>query len=80
MADITIHLNDDLYDKASRVARLDNVSVEVLFEEVLRRHVDYVDIVEDFSQMPPLTLENYELQRDPDESDEDYELRRSLFQ
>jgi hypothetical protein len=80
MADISVHLKDDLYDKVSRVARMDNVSVEVLFEEVLRRHVEYVETVEDFSAMPALTLENYELQRDPDENDEDYSFRRSLFQ
>lgn len=75
-----MHLDDDLYDKVSRVARMDNVSVEVLFEEVLRRHVDYVETIEDFSAMPALTLENYELQRDPHENDEDYSFRRSLFQ
>src|SRR5215471_3752157 len=28
MADVTVHLDDDLYEKASRVARLDNLSVK----------------------------------------------------
>jgi hypothetical protein len=71
MADITVHLDDELYDKASRVARLDNVSVKELVEDVRRRHLDYVEVVEDFSKMPPFSLENYELHRDADESDED---------
>ncbi|GMO25549.1 hypothetical protein [Bradyrhizobium sp. TM233] len=78
MADITVHLDDELYDKASRVARLDNVSVKELVEDVMRRHLDYVEVVQDFSKMPPLALENYELHRDADESDEDYAFRRSL--
>jgi cytidylate kinase len=80
MADITVHLDDELYDKASRVARLDNVSVTELFEDVMRRHLGYVEVVEDFSKMPPFSLENYELHLDTDESDEDYAFRRSLFQ
>jgi hypothetical protein len=80
MADITVHLDDELYDKASRVARLDNLSVKELVEDVMRRHLDYVEVMEDFSKMPPFSLENYELHRDADESDEDYAFRRSLFQ
>ena len=50
MGDITVHLDDELYDKASRVARLDNVSVKELVEDVRRRHLDYVEVVEDFSK------------------------------
>ena len=46
----------------------------------MRRHLDYVEVVEDFSKMPSFSLENYELRRDADESDEDYAFRRSLFQ
>lgn len=79
MADITVHFDDELYDKASRVAHLDNVSVKELVEDVMRRHLDYVEVVQDFSKMPPFSLEHYELQCDPDESDEDYAFRRSLF-
>lgn len=80
MADITVHLDDELYDKASRVARLDNVSVKELVEDVMRRHLDYVEVVQDFSKMPPFSLGNYELHRDANETDEDYAFRRSLFQ
>jgi hypothetical protein len=80
MADVTVHLDDELYSKASRLANLDKVSVEDLVENALRRHLDYVDVVDDFSRMAPFSLENYELQRDPDENDEDFAFRRSLFQ
>jgi hypothetical protein len=80
MADVTVHIDDELYEKASRLAGLDKVSVEDVVENALRRHLDYVDVVEDFSQMAPFSLENYELQRDADENDEDFALRRSLFQ
>lgn len=80
MADITVHLDDELYEKATRVAQLDNVSVTELVEDVMRRHLDTIETVEDFSKMPSLSLDNYELHRDADESDEDYAFRRSLFQ
>lgn len=80
MADITVHLDDELYDKASRVAELDKVSVKELVEDAVRRHLDYIEVVEDFSKMPALSLKSYELQRDPDESEEDYAFRRSLFE
>jgi hypothetical protein len=30
--------------------------------------------------MPPFSLENYELARDPDESDADYAARRAMFE
>ncbi|TYL90609.1 hypothetical protein FXB40_31400 [Bradyrhizobium rifense] len=56
MADITVHLDDELYDKASRVARLDNVSVNELVEDVMRRHLDYVEVVQDFSKISSLEL------------------------
>jgi hypothetical protein len=73
-------LDDELYSKASRLTGLDNLSVEDLVANALRRHLDYVDVVEDFSRITPVSLENYELQRDPDESNDDYAFRRSLFQ
>jgi hypothetical protein len=79
MADITLHLDDELYSKASRLADLDRMTVEDVVQGALRRHLDYIDVVEDFSKMAPFSLKDYELQRDPDESDEDYAFRRSLF-
>ena len=80
MADITVHLDDEFYDKASRVARPDNVSVKELVEDVVRRHMDYVEAVQDSFEVPPLSFENYEIHRDADKIDEDYAFRRSLFQ
>jgi hypothetical protein len=35
---------------------------------------------DDFGAMPPFSLEKYEMDRDPDESDEDYAARRALFE
>jgi len=80
MTTITLDLDDELHDRASRVAKLDDVSLAELVKSVMRRHIDYIETVEDFSKMPPLTLENYDLERDPGESDENYLFRRSLFQ
>jgi uncharacterized protein (DUF433 family) len=33
-----------------------------------------------FQEMPPFSLENYELDRDPDETDEEYAARRAMFE
>lgn len=80
MVDITVHLDDELFDKASRVARLDSVSVQELVENAVKRHLAYVETVEDFSTMAPLALTDYNLVRDPDESDAEFAARRSLFE
>ena len=69
MADIIVHLDAELCDKASRVARLDHVSVKQLVEEIMRRHLTTSRWRGIFSKMPPLSLENYELHRDAVESD-----------
>jgi uncharacterized protein (DUF433 family) len=65
-------------------------SAEEIFRDYPSLPVDGIDAVarwaEDiygagwrFREMLPLSLENYELQRDPDETDEEYASRRSLF-
>lgn len=41
---------------------------------------DTEDLEANFSGMPAFSLENYELQRDADETDEEYAARRALFQ
>jgi hypothetical protein len=53
MADITVHLDDELYGEASRPAELDHITVEDVVQGALRRHLDDIDVVEDFSKMPP---------------------------
>ncbi|MCP9628214.1 hypothetical protein NML43_14055 [Rhodopseudomonas palustris] len=75
-----MHLDDELFDKASRVARLDSVSVQQLVENAVKRHLSYVETVEDFSTMAPLALADYDLVRDPNESDAEFAARRSLFE
>ncbi len=80
MIDVTIRLDDELYRKASGLARLENLSIGGLVESALRRHVEHAEVAEEFSRMTPFSLENYELQRDASESEEDYTFRKSLFQ
>lgn len=66
-------------------------SPEEIFRDYPSLPVDGIDAVARWAEvtygpdwkspgMPPFSLENYDLQRDPDESDEDYALRRSLFE
>jgi hypothetical protein len=80
MIDVIVRLDDALFQKASRSARLENVSIEDLLESALRRHLEHAEAAEEFSRMAPFSLNDYELQRDPDESDKDFAFRRSLFQ
>jgi hypothetical protein len=80
MIDVTIRLDDELYRKASGLARLENLSIEDLVASTLRRHVEHAEAAADFPGMAPFSPENYELQRDADESDGDYAFRKSLFQ
>jgi hypothetical protein len=79
MNELKISLDDELFRKASRLARLENLSIEDLVASTLRRHVEHAEAAAD-SGMAPFSLENYELQRDAGESDEDYGFRKSLFQ
>ncbi|RJF74734.1 hypothetical protein [Rhodopseudomonas palustris] len=80
MVDITVHLDDELFDKAARVARLDSVSVQQLVETAVKRHLDYVETLNDVARTAPLTLTDYDLVRDPDEGDAEFAARRSLFE
>jgi hypothetical protein len=80
MIDVIVRLDDALFQKASRSARLENLSIEDLLESALRRHVEHAEAAEEFSRMAPFSPNDYELQRDPDESDKDFAFRRSLFQ
>jgi hypothetical protein len=80
MIDVTIRLDDELYRKASGLARLENLSIEDLVASTLRRHVEQAEAAAEFSGMAPFSPENYELQRDAGESEEDYTFRKSLFQ
>jgi hypothetical protein len=80
MNELKVFLDDELFRKASRLARLENLSIEDLVASALRRHVEHAEAAADFSGMAPFSLENYELQRDAGESEEDYTFRKSLFQ
>jgi hypothetical protein len=44
-------------------------------DEVIRARMHPTD-----PRLPPFSIEDYELQRDPGESDAEYEARRALFQ
>lgn len=46
---------------------------------MLKRHIEYINQFENFSEMPRFTLDEYEMQRDPNETDEEYQARLDLF-
>lgn len=66
-------------------------SAEEIFRDYPSLPVDGIDAVSrwaeatygadwKFPEMPPFSLENYELDRDPDETDEEYAARRAMFE
>jgi hypothetical protein len=84
-----IQIDDELYARVAAAAAHEgkdaSTYVAELVREALRRRfaavlsADTEDLEENYT-LPPFSLENYGLQRDPDESDEDYAFRRSLFE
>lgn len=80
MSTIQIQIDDELLERARKVATLDDQSVEELVANMLRQHIEHVDTFADLSGgLPRFSLDDYVLQRDPDESDADYEARLNLF-
>lgn len=77
---VQVAIRTDIYEAAQRVAKLDNVDVSTLVEDLVLRHSEYVAALGDLDPaMPAFDLEHYEMQRDPGEDDADYEARLSLF-
>ena len=76
----TIEISDDIYEKAKRTAALDSIDVKTLIEGLVRRHAEYIDLFQHASpDMPPFSLEHYEMDRVPGESEEDYQDRLRMF-
>jgi hypothetical protein len=75
----TVAISDDAYAAAQRIAAMDHVTVGVLIESLVKRHAEYIDSLNTFAEMPRFSLQAYEMQRDPGETDEEYEARADLF-
>lgn len=80
MATRTVEISEDVFEVAKRAAAIDKVDVTTLLESLVRSRVEYLDALGDLSsRMPRFSLDHYEMQRNPDETDEEYEDRKSLF-
>jgi hypothetical protein len=76
-----IEIRDDVFETAQRMAVMDNIDVNTFLEGLVRRHAEYVATLEDMaSGSRGFSLNNYEMRRDPNENDEDYQQRLRLFQ
>jgi hypothetical protein len=76
-----IELSDDVFETAQRTAAMDNIDVNTFLEGLVRRHAQYITTLEDRpSGSLRFSLDDYEMQRDPGETDEDYKFRLRLFQ
>ena len=75
-----IEISEDVFETARRTAALDNIDVTTFLEGLVRRHAGYVATLDEMANgSRRFSLHNYEMQRDPDESDEDYKQRLQLF-
>jgi predicted CopG family antitoxin len=76
----TIEISDEAYEAAKRTAALDSIDVSTLVESLVRRHAEYIDLFQEASpEMPPFSLEHYEMDRVPGVSEEDYQDRLRMF-
>ncbi|MGP9818453.1 hypothetical protein ACTZWW_00430 [Salinarimonas sp. NSM] len=77
---VTIELPAEIVEVARRAAAIDKLDVETLLADLVTRHAEYVDALSDGDTSKiRFSLDRYELQRDPGESDADFEERLSLF-
>lgn len=75
-----VEISDDVFETAERTAAMDNIDVNTFLEGLVRRHAEYVDALEGMANGSlRFSLDDYEMQRDPGENDQDYELRLQLF-
>lgn len=79
MTVLALQIDDEFLARAKKVADLDQLSIEQLAISALRHHVEYISAVDEIAHMPPFSLDDYEMQRDPDELDAEYEFRLNLF-
>ena len=79
MTVVNVPLDDELFARATELANWDKLSVEELLASALRRHVEYVNHIRDIPRLPPFSLENYTLNRNPEETDDEYTTRREMF-
>jgi hypothetical protein len=76
----TVEISADVFEVALRTAALDKVDVATLLESLVKRHAEYIETLEELSgHLPRFSLDHYEMQRDPGETDQEYEARKSLF-
>ena len=72
----TIDLDPSTYSAAKHMAERENMTIEALFESLVRDRADYVDT---FDRVDSFDLGDWEMDRNPEESDEQYEARLALF-
>jgi hypothetical protein len=77
---IPVEISADVFEVARRTAALDGVDVATLVESLVRRHAEYVETLDELAPSTVrFSLDQYQMQRDPDETDEEFEARLNLF-
>jgi len=76
---VMIILSSETYAAVKRASDLEGVTVATLIEDLVKQHVEYVEEHTSFAQLPRFSLDEYELQRDPGETEEGYQARLHLF-
>jgi broad specificity phosphatase PhoE len=72
----TIDLDPSTYWAAKHMAERERITIEALLESLVRDRAEYVDT---FDRVDSFNLGDWEMNRNPEESDEQYEARLALF-
>ncbi len=75
----TVDLDPSTYAAAKQMAERERVSIEALLGSLVRHRAEYMDSFEQIGEGDRFSLADWEMDRVPGESDEDYETRLNLF-
>lgn len=77
---VSIMLDPSVYETAKRVADKDGIQVGELVADLVRRHAAMVDAFGDIANdQVRFDIDNYDIRREPGESDAEYADRVALF-
>lgn len=76
----TVDLDPSTFAIAKNMAEREHVSIKTLLGSLVRHRAEYVDGFESVADGQRFSVSEWEMDRAPGETDEDYEARLSLFQ
>lgn len=74
-----IELDPSVFAAAQRLAEKEHKSIEALLESLVRYRAEYVGRFDQAESEEAFSLDDWEMDRGSEESDEEYEARLELF-